>query len=188
MNIPDRDFFLRHTEEVARDLIGRQLYRAVNGKIFRGIINETEAYHGTEDKACHCSKGRTPRTDIMFREGGNIYVYLIYGMYHMLNFTTGPQDLPGAVLIRSIAFPEFSLDGENFYPLEAKTDGPGKLTRSLQIDKSLNTLPVSPQSGLWIAGEKKAVSGIQITKRIGIDYADEWKDVPWRFYVPPEKL
>ncbi len=184
----EKDFFLRPTPEVAKDLLGKILYRITPRGIYRGIINETEAYHGTEDKACHCSKGRTSRTEIMFREGGNIYIYLIYGMYHMLNLTTCGENFPGAVLIRGVARPEFSEDGHDFKPLDLKTDGPGKLTRAFQIDKNLNTLPVHQKSGLWVADEGIIPGRIIATPRIGIDYAQEWRDKPWRFYVPPEKL
>ena len=184
----EKEFFLRPTPEVAKDLLGKVLYRKTPEGIYRGIINETEAYHGMEDKACHCSKGRTKRTDIMFKEGGNIYIYLIYGMYHMLNLTTCKENFPGAVLIRGVAYPEFSKDGQIFEPLRLKTNGPGKLTKAFQIDKSLNTLPIHKKSGLWVVDEGITPKGFISTPRIGIDYAQEWKEKPWRFYVKPEKL
>ncbi len=180
----EKDFFIRDTLTVARELLGKVLYRRTENSIYRAVISETEAYHGKEDLACHCSKGKTPRTEIMFKEGGNIYVYLIYGMYHMLNFTTMPEDFPAAVLIRGVINPEISLEGKEFVPLNHQTDGPGKLTRAFQIDKSLNTKPIHIQSGLWV-DEGNLSSGFEViqTPRIGIDYAGAWKNKPWRFLL-----
>ena len=133
--------------------------------MFRYTILEVEAYRGKEDLACHASKGRTNRTEIMYHEGGKIYVYLIYGMYWMLNFVTGEQDIPQAVLVRAI---------EGY-------DGPGKLTRELQIDRSFYGEDLTTSSRIWLEhsnGRYDITSG----ERIGIDYAGEpWKSKPWRF-------
>ncbi len=179
----DKRFFLRDTRTVARELLGQYLYREINGIVFRGIISETEAYHGPEDLACHCAKGITPRTEIMFREGGRIYVYLIYGMYYMLNFTTMPDGFPAAVLIRGVIEPEISENGRDFVPLQAKTDGPGKLTKAFQIDQKLNTQLIHPSTGLWIEKGPPIDFKIVTGKRVGVDYAGEWKDKPWRFLL-----
>ena len=180
----EKDFFVRDTLTVARELLGKVLYRRMGNTVYRGVISETEAYHGVEDLACHCSKGKTPRTEIMFKEGGNIYVYLIYGMYHMLNFTTMPENFPAAVLIRGIINPEISVNGNDFIPFHTKTDGPGKLTRVFQIDKSLNTRPIHFQTGLWVEeGNWERNFEIVQTPRIGIDYAGAWKNKPWRFLI-----
>ena len=178
----DQNFFLRDTREVARDLLGKYLYRETGGRIYRGIISETEAYHGTEDLACHCSKGKTPRTDIMFAEGGNIYVYLIYGMYEMLNFTTMPEGFPAAVLIRALMQPQILQNGK-FVDLENKTDGPGKLTRSFDIDRRLNRKRLGKNTGLWVEESGIQPGEIIHTPRIGVDYAQEWKDKPWRYLI-----
>ena len=121
-----RIYFNRPTLTVARSLIGKYLVRAIDGRIFAGKIVEVEAYVGPEDKACHASKGRTQRTDVMFGPGGVAYVYLIYGMYHCLNVVTEREEFPSAVLIRSV-----EIDGELI-------DGPGRLCRALQIDRRLN--------------------------------------------------
>jgi len=180
-----KDFFERDTKTVARELLGKVLYRRSGNQIYRGIISETEAYHGTEDLACHCSKGKTPRTEVMFGEPGHIYIYLIYGMYQMLNFVTMKEGFPAAVLIRGIKDAEVSSDGIHFTPLNAKTDGPGKLTRQLQIDKKLNKKALLPASGLWVADENINIPAhlTGTSARIGIDYAGEWKHKPWRFFI-----
>lgn len=98
-----KEFFLGDAVEVAQNLIGKTVVRRFdNGQELRYIITETEAYRGEDDLACHASKGRTPRTDVMYHSGGVVYVYLIYGMYWMLNFVTSEQDFPAAVLIRGL--------------------------------------------------------------------------------------
>jgi DNA-3-methyladenine glycosylase len=169
MNLSDRltkDFFCRDVLEVAPALIGKKLVRLYNdGRTESYIISETEAYRGVEDLACHASKGRTPRTEIMYQDGGHIYVYLIYGMYWMLNFVAGPSDIPQAALIRG-------LQG---------IDGPGKLTRKLQIDKSFYGEDLSTSSRIYVTEGLQNVSR-QTSKRIGIGYAGEiWENKPWRF-------
>ena len=176
------DFFERETSVVARELLGKYLYRQIDGRIFRGIIAETEAYHGPDDKACHCAKGLTPRTSVMYGPPGHIYIYLIYGMYEMLNIVTMPQTYPAAVLIRSLINPEYSTDGKNFLPLNKRTNGPGKLTRAFMIDRQLNTMPINPDTGLWVE-EGLNPQKISTGKRIGIDYAGNWKHKPWRFTI-----
>jgi DNA-3-methyladenine glycosylase len=160
------DFFSRDVLIVAPELIGKNLCRRGNtGFVESYIITEVEAYRGTDDLACHASKGRTPRTEVMFGEGGHIYVYLIYGMYWMLNFVTGQKNDPQAVLIRG-------LKGCN---------GPGKLTRLLGIDKSFYGEDLSASSRIWV--EETGLSPIiETNPRIGVDYAGaEWASKPWRF-------
>jgi len=133
------------------------------------LITEVEAYRGEEDLACHASKGRTPRTEIMFHEGGLIYVYLIYGMYWMLNVVTANENVPQAVLIRGIQ----------------GYDGPGKLTRNLLIDKTFYGEDLISSSRLWIEnGIQASKVKIKRTPRIGIDYAGEiYKNKLWRFIL-----
>jgi DNA-3-methyladenine glycosylase len=162
------DFYIRDVLEVAPELPGKILtLRLSDGGVGRFIITEVEAYRGSEDKACHAFKGRTSRTEVMFQEGGRLYIYLIYGMYWMLNIVTGAKDEPQAVLIR----------GVEEYP------GPGKLTKSLGIDKSYYGEDLVVSERIWIeeSGIKKLV---KTGPRIGIDYAGEyWKTRPWRFYL-----
>ena len=138
-----------------------------NNKVRKYPITEVEAYRGEEDLACHASKGRTARTEIMYAQGGHIYVYLIYGMYWMLNIVTGNENNPQAVLIRGIK----------------GYDGPGKLTRELGIDKSFYGEDLCTSPRIWIEsnGEKNSY---QTAPRIGIDYSgDLWKTKPWRFFI-----
>jgi len=163
-----RDFFTRDVLEVAPELIGKTMViRSAEGESLRVNITEVEAYRGPEDKACHASKGRTPRTEVMFNEGGKLYIYLIYGMYWMLNIVTGEKDNPQAVLIRGV---------ENF-------KGPGVLTRSLGIDRSFAGEDVVSSERIWIE-DAAIVSNIKTGQRIGIDYAGEyWKTRPWRYYI-----
>ncbi len=161
------DFFLRDVLEVAPELIGKLLVRQFDdGRIERYRITEVEAYRGTEDLACHASKGRTPRTEVMFQEGGTVYVYLIYGMYWLLNLVTGAESDASAVLIRGI-------EG---------CSGPGRVGRKLQLDKSFYGENLFNSSRIWVE-DADPVSEIKTSKRIGIGYAGEWAAKLWRFYV-----
>lgn len=162
-----RDFYIRDVLTVAPELVGKIL--VIRNKVSqrRFIITETEAYRGGEDKACHASKGRTARTEIMYQEGGKIYVYFVYGMYWMLNFVAGEKNNPQAALIRGI---------EGF-------DGPGKLTRELKIDGSFYGEDLSKSDRIWVE-DSGLKPGIKTGKRIGINYAgDVWKNKLWRFYI-----
>jgi DNA-3-methyladenine glycosylase len=178
-------FFNRDTNLVARELLGKLIYHQKDNYLYKAVISETEAYHGETDLACHCSKGKTNRTEVMYGPPGHIYVYLIYGMYHMLNFVTMPKDFPAAVLIRGVQNLQISENGQEFQPLNLKTDGPGKLTKHLKIDKTYNKLKLSPENKIWLADEGivNPDNDIKIDKRIGIDYAKEWADKPWRYLI-----
>lgn len=166
-----RPFFRRSAEELARELIGMILVRRFRGRTFCARIVETEAYVGPHDKACHAYKGRTRRTEVMFGPGGCAYVYLIYGMYDMFNIVAGELDDPQAVLIRG-ALP---LDG-----WRADLAGPGRLARALKITRAHNGLDLTGQK-LFLKGDAARRPRIATTPRIGIDYAEEWKDAPLRF-------
>jgi DNA-3-methyladenine glycosylase len=162
------DFFLRDVLEVAPALIGKLLVRQFeDGRIEKYRIVETEAYRGAEDLACHASKGRTPRTEVMFLEGGTVYVYLIYGMYWLLNLVTGNEGDASAVLIRGIeGFP-----------------GPGRVGRKLQLDKSFYGEDMFNSSRIWIE-DAEPITEIKTSKRIGIGYSgEEWENKMWRFYL-----
>ncbi len=174
-------FYERDTLEVARDLLGKSLVRRSANGVQHGLITETEAYCGPHDLACHASKGRTKRTEVMFGAAGHWYIYLIYGMYHCLNVVTEAEDYPAAVLIRGIA----PITG---VPPTAKTDGPGKLCRAMEIDRTLNAAPVFTKRGaLWIAdsGCEPAAADVRQTPRIGVGYAGEYTEKPWRFLWEP---
>jgi DNA-3-methyladenine glycosylase len=160
-------FFTRDVLLVAPELVGKNIVISNNGSASRFMITETEAYRGPDDKACHASKGRTPRTEVMFHEGGKIYVYFVYGMYWMLNIVAGGENDPQAALIRGI-------EGYN---------GPGKLTKALGIDKSFYGIDLVSSDRIWIE-ESGFTQSIKTGPRIGIDYAgEEWIGKPWRYYI-----
>lgn len=168
MNRIQRDFFIQDVLKVAPELLGKNLVRKIDDQIERYLITEVEAYRGETDLACHASKGRTPRTEIMYHNGGLVYVYLIYGMYWMLNIVTSANEIPQAVLIRGIS----------------GFDGPGKLTKKLHIDKSFYGEDLISSDRIWIEENKDFNDFIiETTPRIGIDYAGEWKHKPWRFII-----
>lgn len=161
------NFYKRDVLQVAPELLGKVLVRQFDdGSIRQYRITEVEAYRGTEDLACHASKGRTPRTEVMFQEGGKVYVYLIYGMYWLLNFVTDEENHASAVLIRGI---------EGF-------SGPGRLGRELQLDKSFYGESLITSSRLWVE-DAELVTDFKTSKRIGIGYAGEWADKMWRYYL-----
>jgi DNA-3-methyladenine glycosylase len=165
MNRLENSFFERDALEVAPELLGKLLVRSYpSGLLKRFLITETEAYRGEEDLACHASKGKTSRTEIMYEPGGFVYVYLIYGIHWMLNFVTGKSEEPQAVLIRSLK----------------EVCGPGRLTKLLEIDKSFYGEKLSTSNRLWLEDHNNYPK-LETTARIGIDYAGEWKFKPWRF-------
>ena len=165
------NFFNRPADKVARDLLGKKLVRVFgDGNIKEFIITETESYLGEKDKACHAHKGKTKRTEVMYGPPGFWYVYLVYGMHHMLNIVCQDVGEPHAVLIRSVK----------------GIEGPGRLTKKLKINMSFNKKESSFESGLFIADNPKfeiTKSQIEITPRIGIGYAQECKDKPLRFVL-----
>jgi len=162
------EFYRQDAVIVAEKLLGKILVRRWDdGSETRYRITETEAYLGEEDKACHASKGRTPRTEIMYSEGGKVYVYLIYGMYWMLNVVTGNENQPQAVLIRGID----------------KIIGSGKVGRELKMYKSFYGEDLLSSDRIWIE-DAPEIREFTTAARIGIDYAgDEWRDKPWRFML-----
>ncbi|HEY2249989.1 MAG TPA: DNA-3-methyladenine glycosylase, partial [Planctomycetaceae bacterium] len=164
-------FYNHRAIELARDLIGTILVRRFRGREFRARIVETEAYVGAHDLACHASKGRTKRTEVMFGPAGHAYVYLIYGMYDMFNIVAAGVDDPQAVLIRGAV----ALDG-----WQADLSGPGKLARALRITRAQNGLDLTGKT-LYLTADRTTRAEIVTTKRIGIDYAGEWKHALLRF-------
>ena len=170
-HILPRPYFDRPTLMVARSLIGKYLVRSNNGHTLAGKIVEVEAYVGPQDRACHASKGRTQRTDVMFGPGGVAYVYLVYGMHHCLNVVTEREEFPAAVLIRAV-----EIDGELI-------DGPGRLCRAMQIDRSLNRADLTIGESIWFEDRGVSVEkgDVGTYPRIGVQYAGEWAKKPWRF-------
>ena len=187
-----RSFYARPTLEVARDLLGCVLARRVGGAVLRARIVETEAYVGEEDRACHARAGRTPRTDVMYGPPGIAYVYLTYGMHHLLNAVTEPAGRPAAVLIRG-AEPLEGLDrmalgrGIARERVEAEShrlaSGPAKLCRALSLDLAMNRADLCGRD-LWIEpGEPLPDSAVARSARIGCQTAPApWDLIEWRFY------
>ena len=182
-------WFARPTCVVAADLIGKVLCRELTDsdgqqKILRMRISETEAYIGEGDAACHAHAGtRTPRTEIMYHIGGVFYVYLTYGIHHMLNLVSGPTESPEAVLIRAGFLIEDSARLMNEQLLDVNRQlnhikqlaGPGKLTKGLQIDRTLYGKPITPASKVWVEDDG-CQPLVSLRPRIGIDYAGEAKE------------
>jgi DNA-3-methyladenine glycosylase len=168
-------FFDRATLEVAREMLGKFLVRRYRGKELELLISEVEAYDGPDDRASHASRGLTPRTKVMFGPPGVFYVYFTYGMHWMLNVVTGPSGYPAAVLIRAGIVP----DSDN----RRVINGPARLTKYLHIGASLNARTACPATGLWLEdrGVETAPDSIIAGKRIGVDYAGDWKDRPYNF-------
>lgn len=158
--------------DVARALLGMDLVHVVRGRARVGRIVETEAYVGPHDLACHSSKGRTKRTEVMFGPAGHAYLFLVYGMHVCMNVVVGGG---AAVLIRAVE-PRTAL-GEG-----VRTDGPGRLTRALGLHLKLNTLPLDREPLFIARGEPVTRPNVRASKRIGVEYAREWAEKPFRFH------
>ncbi len=194
MEILNREFYDRDTLEVARDLLGCVLVREYEGEKLMGRIVETEAYIGRCDKACHAyGYKRTPRTQTLFARPGTAYLYLIYGMYTCLNFVTEAEGEPAAVLIRALtpvagegtmARLRFGAAPDRLTAYQRKNflNGPGKLCKALALDRALNghDLLTPP---LYVAPRQEPIGAVFTGPRIGVDYAQEAKDFPWRFWL-----
>jgi DNA-3-methyladenine glycosylase len=180
-----RSFYEQPTIEVARQLLGKYLIRKHSDGTTVGRIVETEAYVGPQDQACHASRGRTPRTEIMFGRAGHAYVYMIYGFHYMLNIVTEAVDFPAAVLIRAVE----PLEGLRLMQSRRQTErlhslasGPGKLCRAFAIDRTLNGNDVCGKV-LYLDDYGEPAPKVVTTPRIGVDYAGKWKHKPWRFLI-----
>ncbi|MGH7420629.1 MAG: DNA-3-methyladenine glycosylase, partial [Candidatus Rokuibacteriota bacterium] len=187
MKLP-RAFYTRpDVVAVARGLLGSLLVvPARDGRRVAGIIVETEAYRGPEDRASHAYRGRrTPRTETMYGPGGTAYVYFVYGMYHQFNVVTGVEHVPHAVLVRALE-PVEGLDlmrrrRASAPPLNL-TSGPGKLCIALGIDRRLDRADLLGDR-IWLEeGRRARPAAIGSGPRVGIDYAGEWVARPWRFW------
>jgi len=184
-----RDFYLRSVQEVARDLLGKQLVRLSGKQKISGYIIETEAYDGEKDEACHAHSGKTERNKVMYGPGGHAYIYFTYGMHWMLNCVVEESGYPAAVLIRSIQPVnglDFIRERRKPIPQDHWTDGPAKLTKALDITGELNGVDLcSKNGGLYIEDGWTIPEGqVYTSPRIGIQYAPEpWKSKEWRFYT-----
>lgn len=178
MRLP-RDFYTIDAYNLGQKLLGKDLCIKRDEKILRFRIVETEAYGGAYDRACHAYNFKyTNRTKSLYLIGGCLYIYLIYGMYYMLNITANKENVPEAVLIRAVE------------PLNndlVKTNGPGKLCKTLMIDKTLNEIDLTTSDIIYIEDSGYIPKEIVYTKRINIDYAKDDKDRLWRFYIKDNK-
>ncbi len=181
-------FYRRGALKIAPELIGKLLVRKYNGIKLVGRITETEAYVGPQDKACHAyNNRRTKRTEVMFRSGGFAYIYMIYGMYFCLNIVAGREGSPEAVLIRDIEPVEGSgiMKKNRGYVknnLKDLTNGPGKLCIAMKINLSLNGYNLINGKKLYIEDDGYLCQ-IARGPRVNIDYAEDYKDKPWRFTI-----
>lgn len=198
MELLPRGFYDRDTLAVAQELLGKRLVRALpGGEVLVCAITETEAYIGQMDKACHAyGYKRTPRTETLFAPPGTAYIYLIYGMYHCLNFVTEGEGEPCAVLIRGvrpvsngdiIAKNRFGCKQEDMTAYQRKNflNGPGKVCKGLALTRAENGLDLTaPAGGLYVCdGPAPDEKAVRVGKRVGIDYAQEAVDFPWRFWL-----
>ena len=157
--------FLLPATELAPLLIGKLLCRRTTQGVLRLRITETECYYGEEDSACHAHRGPTQRNAPMYLHGGYTYIYLCYGIHNLLNIVSGPEGHPEAVLIRGV---------EGY-------SGPGKLTKAMSIDRSLNSIDLNESNEIWLEDDGITVP-FHTDRRVGIDYADPIdRDRPWRY-------
>jgi DNA-3-methyladenine glycosylase len=184
VKIPRR-FYEQNTLDVARQLLGKYLVRQHSDGTTIGRIVETEAYIGPDDQACHASRGRTPRTEIMFGQAGHAYVYLIYGFHFMLNIVTEAIDMPAAVLLRAVepsAGVELMQARRGTQPLRSLASGPGKLCQAFAIDRKLNGGDLCGDV-IYLEDRGEPAPKFVTTPRIGVEYAGKWKRKPWRFLI-----
>ena len=183
-----KDYFLGDDVlAIARNLLGKSLFTRIDGQLTGGTICEVEAYKGTGDRASHAYGGRrTRRNEMMYHEGGVAYVYLCYGMHHLLNFVTNTEGIPDAVLIRGI----MPTHGEELMLRRSKKRkispdigiGPGKVSKLLGLSIADNGIPLCGET-LWIENRGVVLPDdcIETTPRIGVDYAGEDAHLPYRF-------
>ena len=184
-----RDFYTRkNVLTVSRDLLGKLLVVPdERGKRVSGKIVEVEAYRGPEDRASHAYGGRrTKRTETMYKMGGVAYVYFVYGMYNQFNVVTNVREIPHAILVRGlepVEGIEVMRERRHSHKDRNLTNGPGKLCLAMGIDRQLDMADLLGDR-VWLE-EFEAVRASNISKgpRIGIDYAEDWVNIPWRFWI-----
>lgn len=184
----DMEFYQRRdVVKISRELLGKVLVTRLGGTTTSGIIVETEAYSWRERGSHAFGSKLTSRTSVMFREGGHVYVYLCYGMHHLFNIVTNREGVAEAVLVRALepldGIPEMMRRRGEKVKLNHLTSGPGKLSKSMGIDRSLNGKLLS-DGQIWIEDRKKVpASQVEAGRRVGIDYAGEDALLPWRFMI-----
>ncbi|WP_426667547.1 DNA-3-methyladenine glycosylase [Mucilaginibacter sp. McL0603] len=189
MKLPQSYYLGSDVVAIGKSLLGKYLFTSINGLISGGYITETESYNGVVDRASHAFGNRkTPRTQIMYEEGGIAYIYLCYGIHEMLNIVTSVEGQPHAILIRAIE-PTTGIDimlaRRNMLTLKPNiTAGPGSVAKALGINRKLNGISLQSEA-LWIEDKGLSFSDDQIAAvpRIGVAYAGEDALLPYRFYV-----
>ena len=201
-----REFYLQDTVGAAKALLGKCLVRRLEGELLAVRITETEGYIGRCDRACHAyNYRRTARTDTLFRQGGTAYIYFIYGMYHCLNFVTEPEGEPAAVLIRAaepltgtdtIRRLRFGDKPLTAYRQKNFLNGPGKLCKGISLTREQNGLDLVTGEELFVCDSPEDLGlpappphkeRMRCGPRIGVDYAGQAKDYPWRFWLEKEE-
>lgn len=187
----DKDYYLNpDVNEIAKDLIGKVLCTNFNGVYTSGVITETEAYAGAEDKASHAfGNKRTKRTETMFSEGGIAYVYLIYGIHHLFNVVSNVEGVPHAILVRGIK----PLDGKEImierrgWAVKNLSNGPGTLSQALGIKTSHDKEDLN-SSTIWIEdrGIKILKVNLKSRPRVGVGYAKEDALLKWNYFIDSE--
>jgi len=194
MLLPNTYYLHHDVVFLAKDLIGKYLFTKVDGQLSGGMIIETEAYKGVEDRASHAYRGRrTLRNEMMYAQGGVAYVYLCYGIHSMLNVVTNHKDIPDAVLIRAI----YATHGEELILKRTEkqqinlqvTNGPGKVTKALGITLADNGESFQNKR-VWIEDRGFDISKVEIqnTPRIGISYAGTDALLPYRFNINQDNV
>ena len=177
---------------IARDLLGKLLWSNIRNEITAGIIVETEAYCGATDRACHAYPDkRTNRTEVMYGTGGFAYIYLVYGMHHLFNIVTNTEGNADAVLIRAIE----PFEGLEIMKLRRGIDnnskllsgGPARLTQALGITVANNKTNLQGDKIWFSEGNGVGDERVVASARIGVDYAGEDAELPWRFYIKANK-
>ena len=188
------DFYQREdTLQIARDLLGKSVFSSIDGELCGGIIIETEAYMGPDDRGSHTFNNlRTPRNEMMFSAGGVVYMYICYGIHNMLNIVTGSSNTPHAILIRAIE-PNLNLevmrDRRNISNDDIRLcKGPGALCKALGLNKTHNGTDLQSDI-IWVEDKNFRYSDSQIkaTPRVGMNFEGEYKSIPWRFYAKGNK-
>ena len=189
MKLPISFYQRKDAVLVARELLGKHLYTRIDGQVTGGVIVETEAYQGPEDRGSHAFNHRkTPRNEMMFNAGGVVYMYICYGIHDMLNVVTGADGSSHAVLIRAVeprVGIEVMRERRNVFKEDSRLcRGPGALTKALGLVKSHNGINLQEDT-IWIEDKNEAIDETDIipSARIGMNFDGPFKTIPWRFYV-----
>ena len=189
-----REYFEKETLEVAKNILGDFIIRKTKNNLIRAKIIEVEAYIGPEDQASHTRNNKkTKRNKVVWKRGGHLYVYLTYGIHWMLNIVTEKKSVPECVLIRAVETVKgLELIKENrkikSKKIEELTNGPGKLSQALKIDKSFDGCDLVKSNNLYLIENEIKNLNIKSVPRVNIDYAEEYKNKKWRFCIKNNKF